>query len=373
VAVPVWKFNLTNMNDAKTSTVATQFNLVVAENEMKIDATEPSQNNFSLGNAKKLTAFADTHGMEVRGHTLVWHQQVPGWISQDGKKNNHNWTKEQLTEIMRNHINGVAGGLKGSIREWDVVNECLDDDQSVVWSDPNGYRMRSTVWNNVIGEEFLVKAFQMAHEADPDAKLFINDYGVEFIGDPKAEAYYNLVKKLVELGAPIHGVGFQCHLTTGQLNAKRLKDNLRRYADLGLEVAVTELDIAQYDPKDANAARMQAEDYCATVMAALSLENCKTVLIWGLCDPDSWRDNNPLIYDGGAKPKEAYYAVHAALRALANRNDVEGLDADIAKEAAAIEYFNLQGMRVASDARGILIKRTVYTDGSSQSVKIAND
>ncbi len=370
VAVPVWKFDLSNMNNAKTSTVANQFNLVVPENEMKIDATEPSQNNFSLGNPRKLTAFAESYGIEVRGHTLVWHQQVPGWMSQDGKKNNHNWTKEQLTDIMQNHINGVAGGLKGSIREWDVVNECLDDDQSVVWSNPNGYKMRSTIWYNVIGEEFLEKAFRMAHEADPDAKLFINDYGVEFMGDPKAEAYYNLVKKLVEKGVPIHGVGFQCHLTTGQLNAKRLKDNMRRYADLGLEVAVTELDIAQADPKSPDAAKRQAEDYCAAVMAALSLENCRTVLIWGLCDPDSWRENNPLIYDGSVKPKEAYYAVHAALRAIANRTDVEEMEVGaVSREVIAVDYFSLQGMRVGPEARGLVIKRISYADGSTESVK----
>ncbi len=369
VAVPVWRYNLTDMNNAKTSTVVTQFNLVEAENEMKIDATEPSQNNFSLWDAKKLTTFADTHGMEVRGHTLVWHSQVPGWISQDGKKNNHGWTKDQLTDIMQNHINGVAGGLKGSIREWDVVNECLDDDQSIVWSNPNGYKLRQTVWYSVIGEEFLDKAFRMAHEADPDAKLYINDYGVEFMGDPKAEAYYNLVKKLVEQGTPIHGVGFQCHLTTGQLNAKRLKDNLRRYQDLGLEVAVTELDIAQADPKASDAAMRQAEDYCAAVMAALSLENCKTVLIWGLCDPDSWRENNPLMYDGSVRAKEAYYAVHGALRALANRTDVEELSESIGKEIVAVEYYNLQGVRVGADANGLLIKRIVYSDGSFDSRK----
>ncbi|MDE7096701.1 MAG: endo-1,4-beta-xylanase, partial [Muribaculaceae bacterium] len=203
VAVPVWKFNLTNMSNAKTSAVATQFNLVVAENEMKMDATEPSKGNFSLGNANKLINFANEHEIDVRGHTLLWHSQVPAWISEDGKKNNHKWTKDQLMDIMRDHINGVAGNLKGKIREWDVVNECLDDDQSVVWSNPDGYKMRSTIWYNVIGEEFLEKAFRMAHEADPDAELFINDYGVEFMGDPKSEAYYNLVKKLVEKGTPI--------------------------------------------------------------------------------------------------------------------------------------------------------------------------
>lgn len=371
VAVPVWNYNLTDMSNAKTSTVANQFNLVEAENEMKIDATEPSRNNFSLGDARKLTAFAGTHGMDVRGHTLVWHQQVAGWISQDGKKNDKGWNKEELTDIMQNHIKGVAGGLKGSIREWDVVNECLDDDQSVVWSNPAGYKMRPTVWYNVIGEEFIDKAFRTAHEADPEAKLFINDYDVEFMGEPKAEAYYNLVKKLVEQGTPIHGVGFQCHLTTGQLNAKKLKDNLRRYQDLGLEVAVTELDIAQADPKATDAARRQAEDYCAAVMAALSLDNCKTVLIWGLCDPDSWRQNNPLIYDGNVKPKEAYYAVHAALRTLADGNGVEEIDGDACvREAVGVEYFNLQGMKVDADAKGLVIKRVKYSDGTFKSLKV---
>ncbi|MDE6549659.1 MAG: endo-1,4-beta-xylanase, partial [Muribaculaceae bacterium] len=301
---------------------------------------------------------------------LVWHSQVPSWISSDGKKNNQNWTKEQLLEIMRDHINGVAGGLKGKLREWDVVNECLDDDQSIVWSNPNGYKMRSTVWYSVIGEEFLDQAFRMAHEADPDAILYINDYGVEFMGDPKAEAYYNLVKKLVEKGTPIHGVGLQCHITTGQLNVKRLKDNIRRYKDLGLKCIITELDIAQADPKAADAAQRQAEDYCAVVMAALAEENCPTVMIWGLCDPDSWRENNPLLFDGSVKPKEAYYAVHAALRTLANRTDVEEMEAEAtAKEVVAVEYYNLQGVRVGTDATGLLVKRIRYADGSFESLK----
>ncbi|MDE6109655.1 MAG: endo-1,4-beta-xylanase, partial [Muribaculaceae bacterium] len=233
VAVPVWSFNLSNASDAKTKLVAEQFNLVVAENEMKMDATEPSQGNFSLGSANTLIGFASANGMDVRGHTLVWHSQVPGWISEDGKKNNHHWTKDQLLDIMRNHIKGVAEPLKGKVREWDVVNECLDDDQSIVWSNPDGYKLRSSVWKDVIGEEFIADAFRTAREADPDALLYLNDYGVEFAGQPKAEAFYNLVKKLVEAGVPIDGVGLQSHLTTGQVDARKLKENIRRYNDLG--------------------------------------------------------------------------------------------------------------------------------------------
>lgn len=370
VAVPVWNFNLGDMNNAKTSTTATQFNIVVAENEMKIDATEPSRGNFSLGSANTLINFAQSNGMDVRGHTLVWHQQVPQWISQDGKKNNHGWTREQLTDIMRDHINGVAGGLKGKVREWDVVNECLDDDQSIVWSNPSGYKLRPSVWKDVIGEDFIEQAFRMAHEADPDAELYLNDYGVEFIGDPKAEAFYNLVKKLLEKGTPINGVGLQCHLTTGQANARKLKDNIRRFGELGLKCIITELDITQADPKAADAAKRQAEDYCAVTMAALSEENCPTVMIWGLCDPDSWRENNPLLFDGSVKPKEAYYAVHAALRTLSNRGEVEDIEAETtAKEIVGVEYFTLQGIKVGANAKGLVIKRVTYTYGSSESKK----
>lgn len=370
VAIPSWNINLSSPSDKKANMIADQFNMGVGENAMKIDATEPSKGNFSLDFPKQMIDFANNNGMVMRGHTLVWHSQVPSWISTDGKKNDKNWTKEQLCEIMQNHINGVAGGLKGQLREWDVVNECLDDDQSIVWSNPSGYKLRTSVWKDVIGEEFIEQAFRIAHEADPDAELYLNDYGVEFIGDPKAEALYNLAKNLVEKGVPIHGVGLQCHITTGQLNARRLKDNIRRYKDLGLKCIITELDIAQADPKASDAAKRQAEDYCAVVLAALSEENCPTVLIWGLCDPDSWRENNPLLFDGNVVPKEAYYGVHAALRTLARRTEVEGLEtSETGKDIIGVEYFNLQGMKVTPIAKGIIIKKIVYSDGSSKSVK----
>lgn len=370
VAIPSWNIDLNSDSDKKAKKIAEQFNIGVAENAMKIDATEPSKGNFSLDFPKQMINFAENNGMVMRGHTLVWHSQVPDWISKDGKKNDKNWTKDQLLDIMRNHINGVAGGLKGNIREWDVVNECLDDDQSIVWSNPDGYKLRSSVWKDVIGEDFIEQAFRMAHEADPDAELFLNDYDVEYIGDPKTEALYNLAKSLVEKGVPIHGVGLQCHITTGQLNARKLKDNIRRYQDLGLKCIITELDIAQVDPNAANAAKLQAEDYCAVVLSALSEQNCPTVLIWGLCDPDSWRGNNPLLFDGNVKPKEAYYAVHAALRTIANQSGVDGLEGDdLGKEIMDIEYFNMQGIKVSSDAKGLTIKKLIFRDGSSRSTK----
>lgn len=360
VAVNQYRYSILNPSDPRTAIVASDFNLVEAENEMKIDATEPSQGNFTLGQAWNLVNFAADNSMDVRGHVLVWHQQVPKWISSDGKKNNHKWTRPQLSEIMRDHIKGVAGALKGKIREWDVVNECLDDDQSVVWNDPSAFRLRSSVWNDVIGEDFIEDAFRTAHEADPDALLFINEYGAEFMGQPKAEAYYNLVRKLVEKGVPIHGVGLQCHFNSGQVDARKLRDNIRRYRDLGLVCAITELDIVQSDPGAADAEMRQAEDYCAVVMAAMSQENCPTTLIWGVSDPDSWRENNPLIFDGSLKPKEAYHAVRAALRTIAERTEVDHIEDGADPDGNEGDgYFNLQGIKVGEGplAPGIYIRR----------------
>lgn len=372
VAVPVWKFNLSNPSeDARVAAVVSQFNMVVAENEMKIDATEPEQGKFALGDAEALISFARQNSMGVRGHTLVWHSQVPSWISSDGKKNSNKFSREELTEIMRSHINGVAGGLKGKVREWDVVNECLDDDQSVVRNDPTAFKLRPSVWQLGIGNDFVKTAFEMAHEADPDAHLYLNDYGVEFMGQPKAEAFYNLAKSLVEAGAPIYGVGLQCHITVGDLNADRLAANIRRYEELGLKCIITELDIAQANPYAPDAQTRQAKEYCAAVNAALSQPNCPTVMIWGLIDQDSWRGNNPLIYDSSVQPKEAYYAVHAVLRNLAGKSGIETDVMTVAPEVVNVEYFNLHGQSVSpSMAAGVVIKRTFYSDGSVTSEKI---
>ncbi len=371
VAIPSWNINLGSMADAKTAAIAKEFNLAVAENAFKIDATEPSQGNFSLSQPREQLDFTEKNGMDMRGHTLVWHSQVPEWISSDGKKNNHNWTKDQLSDIMKNHIVGVAGGLKSRVREWDVVNECLDDDQNIVWSNPSGYNLRASVWKQVIGEEYIEQAFRIAHEVDPDALLYINDYGVEFMGDAKSEAYYNLIKSLVDKGTPIHGVGLQCHLTTGQVNARKLKENIHRYQELGLKCIITELDITQADPKAADAAKRQAEDYCAIIMAALSEENCPSVVVWGLSDSDSWRENNPLLFDGNIQPKEAYFAVHAALRTFAENSSAEEINSDeVAKEIIGVEYYNLQGYRVSDDAKGLLVKFIKYADGSNKSEKV---
>lgn len=312
-AVPVWSMNVDNDSEAKTKTVVKNFTMVVAENEMKPAYVQPSQGNFDFYHGDRLVKMAERNGMEVRGHTLVWHSQIPSWISADGYKNDHNYTKEQLLKIMKDHITGVLNHYKGKIVEWDVVNECLDDDQSIVRSKPNGYNLRKSVWYNVIGEEYLDSAFTWAHRVDPDITLYINDYGADFKGDAKSEAYFNLVKRLRNSGIPVQGVGFQCHLNIG-LDATKFENNIKRYSALGVVCSLTELDIAVNDKNNQSHYLSQANDYKALLNVALRNEHVKNFMIWGVTDDKSWRsDGNPLIFNKDCTPKQAFFSIRDAL------------------------------------------------------------
>ena len=225
-------------------TAAKQFNMMVCENEMKFDALEPSRNSFSFDGADNLVSLAQQNNMAIRGHCLVWHSQVAGWVSSDGKKNDMNWTRKEALEIMKNHITKVMQHYKGKVREWDVVNECLDDDQTTVRSNPNSYDLRQqSVWQRAIGDDYIELAFQYAHEADPDAELYLNDYGVELQGKAKSLAFYNLAVSLKNKGVPIHGVGLQCHFSVGEVDGVKLNRTIKRFAEAGLKCIITELDM----------------------------------------------------------------------------------------------------------------------------------
>ena len=169
--------------DSERNEVGRQFNMIVAENEMKMDALQPSQGTFTFSNADQLVNFARNNNMKVRGHCLVWHQQQPQWLSSDGKKNDKNWTRQEALEILKQHIIHVVQHFKGKVMEWDVVNECLDDDQTIVRTNPESYTLRQNVWQRAIGDDYIDSAFVYAHQADPDALLYLNDYGVELQGD----------------------------------------------------------------------------------------------------------------------------------------------------------------------------------------------
>ena len=315
VAVSTWYQNLNDGNDASTKAIKDNFNMIVAENEMKFENTEPSRNNFSYGGGDQIVQLASYNNMMVRGHTLAWHSQCPGWLSVDGKKNDKNWTRDELLGILKNHILNVVGHYRLKVSEWDVVNECLDDDQSILRTNPNGYKLRSeSVWTKVIGEDFIDSAFVWAHQADKHARLYLNDYDVEFKGKAKTQALYNLAKRLKESGIPIDGVGLQCHFDVGNVDSTALNDNIAQFADLGLYCMLTEVDLGTPTATADNLQR-QARNYHAITNIVLNNDNCRGMVIWGLADNISWRTNsNPLLFSNGLVRKPAYFAVRHALR-----------------------------------------------------------
>ena len=333
---------------------AKEFNMMVCENEMKFDALEPSRDSFSFGSADNLVSLAQQNNMAIRGHCLVWHAQLPTWVSSDGKKNDKNWTREEALEIMRNHITKVMQHYKGKVREWDVVNECLDDDQTTVRSNPTSYDLRQqSVWQRAIGDDYIEWAFKFAHEADPDAELYLNDYDVELQGKAKSLAFYNLAVSLKQKGIPIHGVGLQCHFSTGEVDGVKLNRTIQRFAEAGLKCIITELDMGVPSTSSANLEE-QARLYRMITDIVLKNDNCPSMVIWGIKDNDSWRSaSNPLLYDSGMGKKSAWYGVRSALR---HRTLSSGIG-DVHCNSVATDgvVYDLQGRRVCQPTRGLYI------------------
>lgn len=355
VAVRGWVMDINNDYDTQTALIAKQFNAVVAENEMKFDATEPSQNQFSYGGGDNLVNFARRNNKYVRGHCLAWHSQVPGWLTSDGTKNSMNRTRTELLSILKNHIFNLVGRWKGKVSEWDVCNEVLDDNQTDIRTNPNAYTLRPSVWKTGIGEDYIDSAFVWAHQADPNAILILNDYDVEFKGQAKTEALYNLARRLKNSGIPIHGVGLQCHLNAGNVDAAKLRANMMRYAELGLVCNITELDLGISDTSEASL-QLQANDYYAITKVFLDVENSNCMMIWGLRDNDSWRSSNPLLYNSSLTAKPAYWGVHAALRQTYDetRTGVEDITNTGVEDN---KYYDLTGRIVSSPKHGIFIHK----------------
>ncbi|GAA2597667.1 endo-1,4-beta-xylanase [Winogradskya consettensis] len=280
--------------------VDNEFNLVVPENAMKWDATEPTQNQFRWTDGDAVAAYAQSTGKELYGHTLVWHNQLPSWVSA--------LDATALRAAVLNHITTVATHFKGQVSSWDVVNEAF--------SDSGGLR-RSTPFQDKLGDGYIAEAFQAARAADPGAKLCINDYNIENIG-AKSTAVYNLVRDFKAQGVPIDCVGFQAHLILGQVPGD-LKANLQRFADLGVDVRITELDIRMATPSDAAKLAQQAADYRSVVTACLAVTRCQGVTTWGVTDKYSWipdvfpGEGAALLWDENYQPKPAYQAVAEAL------------------------------------------------------------
>ena len=341
-----------------------QFNMMVAENEMKMDALQPAKGQFSYGSADNLVSFAQRNNMAIRGHCLVWHQQQPSWLSSDGKKNDQNWTRQQALDIMKNHITNVMRHFKGKVTEWDVVNECLDDDQSIIRTNPECYTLRQTVWQRAIGDDYIDSAFVYAHRADPEAILYLNDYDVEHQGKAKAVAFYNLAKRLRDSDIPLDGVGLQCHFSVGEVDSVKLDATIKRFGQDGMKCIITELDMGVPNTSSKNLEE-QARLYRVITDIVLHNDNCPGMVIWGIKDNDSWRSaSNPLLYNSGMQPKPAWRAVRSALRHHTLTDGVEDITPrSSSNHASDGGWYDLSGRQVVHSTsvnrtlpKGIYIK-----------------
>ncbi len=290
-------------NDAAyANLLGSEFNQVTPENAMKWDATEPQRGQFSFTRGDQIVSFATQHNQIVRGHTLVWHSQLPGWLT------GGNFTNDELNQILQNHVTSVAGHYAGQVQAWDVVNEPFNEDGS----------LRSSIWLQRLGPGYIANALRWARQADPNAKLYLNDYNIEGI-NAKSDAMYNLVRSLRQQGVPIDGVGIQGHLAIQYGFPSSLQQNIQRFADLGVDVAITELDVRIVLPRDAAKDSTQATYYSNVVRACLAVPRCVGITAWSYTDRYSWvpdvfpNEGAACLYDANLQPKPAYHAVHDAL------------------------------------------------------------
>ncbi|NGN92449.1 endo-1,4-beta-xylanase [Nocardioides sp. KC13] len=257
--------------------VAKEFSSVSPENQMKWEFIHPEPDVYDFGPADAIVKFAAQHDQQVRGHTLMWHSQNPEWLEQG------DYTPEELRTILRDHIKTVVGRYAGQIDQWDVANEIFDGSGNL--------RTSENIWIRELGPGIIADAFRWTHEADPDALLFFNDYGVESI-NAKSDAYYRLVQELKADGVPVDGFSVQGHLSTRYGFPGDLQANLERFDALGLETAVTELDVRMDLPNDAEPTpeqeAVQASYYQRFLQACLAVENCDSFTLWGFTDKYSW-------------------------------------------------------------------------------------
>lgn len=295
--------------------LAKHFNSITAENDMKFIEIQPAEGQFTFEKADQLAAFAQKNGMKMRGHTLVWHNQTPDWVFQD--VNGEQVDRETLLQRMKEHINAIMERYEGTIFCWDVVNEAVTDEGPELY--------RPTKWLEIIGEDYIEKAFEFAHEADPDALLFYNDYNES--NPQKREKIYKLVKSLVDKGVPIHGVGLQAHWNLVNPSLEDIRTAIERYASLGLKLHLTELDVSVFNHEDKRAdlteptpemLELQAERYYQVFHLLREYRDSITsVTFWGAADDYSWlsdfpvkgRKNWPFLFDENHQPKDSFWKV----------------------------------------------------------------
>lgn len=296
-----------------------QFNSITCENEMKPEHIHPEEGWYNWSDADSIVNYALKNGKLIRGHVLVWHQQTADWFFKDGDKKA---SKDLLLKRLKDHIQTIVSRYKGKIYAWDVVNEVIDDDSAIFY--------KNTTWFDICGEEFISKAFQYAHEADPGAKLYYNDYNTE--NPVKYKKICTLLKELKSAGVPIDGIGLQAHWSIYSPTKLELDNALQSYAALGLDIQITELDISLYKGEEKRRKKLPGEtcqfttqlDSIQTAQYNMVFEafrkyrqNIKGVTFWGVSDKYSWlndfpvegRDNYPLLFNREMKPKKAFYKI----------------------------------------------------------------
>lgn len=279
------------------STLIKTVGSITPENELKWDAVEPAQGAFDFSTADRLVQWARTNGKQIRGHTLVWHNQLPAWLT------SRSWSADDLRSVLKSHIQTVVGHYKGQVGEWDVVNEPFNSDGT----------MRHGIWLDTLGPDYIADALRWAHEADPSALLLINDYGNERF-NAKSDALLALATQLKQSGVPLDGVGFQMHVQTNYFpTTAELLSNMQRFAQLGLHVEVTEMDVRTSTTPGSTAQKVaaQADVYRQAAAACQALNACTRFTTWGITDAITWLGSGemPLLFDASYQPKPALAAL----------------------------------------------------------------
>ncbi|UCD84610.1 MAG: endo-1,4-beta-xylanase [Deltaproteobacteria bacterium] len=301
--------------DLEQKTIGVHFNSVTAENAMKWGSLAPSVGQYDFQEADALVDFADERGVRIRGHVLVWRNQQPADL--EAEVLGADDPEARLRAILAEHIEAVAGRYSGQVDTWDVVNEPMEQ---------YGIQIDNNLFYQYLGEEYIDESFSLARAADPQARLFLNEYFyVHNPTDERVVAFHALVKRLLERGVPIDGVGIQGHfwgiLGVDELPARTaFEEMLRSFTELGLEVEITEMDVSRnYFPHAEDPFAEQAQVYADVFAACRAVPDCIGVTTWGMSDINTWLDRNepfsnyaphhPLLLDTNLQPKPAYYAV----------------------------------------------------------------
>ena len=309
-----------NLTGPEADLIVQQFSSVTPENAMKMGPIHPEENRYFWKDADAIVDFAQKNGLKVRGHTLCWHSQTPRWFFTDstGKQ----VSREVLLGRLKQHITDVMGRYKGKIYAWDVVNEAVPDGGESIY--------RPSKFYEIIGEDYIEKAFEYAHAVDPEAKLFYNDYNTE--NKAKRDKIFQIVKKLKDKNVPIHGVGLQGHWSIYEPTSQELEASIDKFASLGLDVQVTELDLSVYPKEHArrdkkptddgvltdDMVKKQAAQYKMLFDTFRKYKGTITgITFWNVSDKSTWLDNfpvpgrkdYPLLFDQNYQPKEAFWQV----------------------------------------------------------------